>query len=309
MRLQTKRSEKLQKLILAKMIYERIAENRKKSFLLVAFFVLFLLVIVFILTKVFNLGYFSMAVLSIFVILQSFYNYYHGDKIVLKLSRAVPADRNKFMVLYDVTEALSIGYGLKTPKIYILPDQSINAFSTGRDPEHASIAVTLGAVKKLSRAELEGVIGHELSHIKNYDIRLMTVVSVFVGIIFMLASIFRNSFWSFNSDNNDDSISIIFMILGVLLIILSPLIARIIQSAISRHREFLADADSALLTHNPKGLIGALKKIKNENAISKVANAGNAHMFFANPLAGSKRFHLFDTHPPIDERIKALEDM
>ncbi len=175
------------------MIYKRIDNNKRKTFFILFFFLILISLLVYLFYYLFDLGAITLIIALIFVLMFSLYNYFHGDSVVLKLSKAVPAKREDNEILFDVVEELSIGDGLPTPKIYILPDDSINAFSTGRDPQHASVAVTRGALKKLSRTELEGVIGHELSHIKNYDIRLMTIVSVLVGLVIIMADIAHNA--------------------------------------------------------------------------------------------------------------------
>ena len=293
------------------MIYKRIDDNKRKTFFIVFFFFIFVSLLIYLFYYLFNLGAVTLIVALIFVLIFSLYNYFHGDSVVLKLSKAVPAKREENKILFDVVEELSMGYGLPTPKIYVLPDDSINAFSTGRDPQHASVAVTRGALTKLSRTELEGVIGHELSHIKNYDIRLMTIISVLVGLVIIMADIAHNAIFYGGLRKDDDAGNLYFLLLiiGLLLIVFAPLLARIIQYSISRKREYLADADSALLTHNPQGLIGALKKIKEEDLPSKTASAGTAHMYFANPLKSNKFRNLFMTHPPIDKRIEALSHL
>jgi heat shock protein HtpX len=199
------------------------------------------------------------------------------------------------------------------PNIYLINSPAINAFATGRNPKNSSIAITSGALEKLENEELEGVIAHELSHVKNYDILLMTIVVVLVGTI----SILSNWFWHINlfggkDDNNDKGgLGIALMIIGIILIILSPIIASLIQLAITRKREYLADASGALLTRYPQGLARALEKIKNDSSVLNTANAGTAHLYISNPFKGGKNFiaNAFSTHPPIEDRIAKLRQM
>ncbi len=292
------------------MIYKRIESNQRKTAVLIFFFIVFVVLLGVAFSYLLDFGIFGLIVAILLAVMMSVSGYYNGDKLILRISGAIPASPKKHKQLFNIVEALSIGAGIPTPKIYILPEKAINAFATGRDPQHASIAITEGALMKLNRQELEGVLGHEISHIKNYDIRLMTITSVLVGIVMIIADITFRSFWygGFRSrDREGDFIGLILFVLGLLLIALSPIIARIIQFAISRKREFLADADSALLTHNPKGLISALKKIKLENKPLKHSTKATAHLYISNPLPKGYFSKLFMTHPPIEERIKALE--
>ncbi len=292
------------------MIYKRIESNQRKTAVLIFFFIVFVVLLGVAFSYLLDFGIFGLIVAILLAVMMSVSGYYNGDKLILRISGAIPASPKKHKQLFNIVEALSIGAGIPTPKIYILPEKAINAFATGRDPQHASIAITEGALMKLNRQELEGVLGHEISHIKNYDIRLMTITSVLVGIVTIIADITFRSFWygGFRSrDREGDFIGLILFVLGLLLIAFSPIIARIIQFAISRKREFLADADSALLTHNPKGLISALKKIKLENKPLKHSTKATAHLYISNPLPKDYFSKLFMTHPPIEERIKALE--
>jgi heat shock protein HtpX len=219
-------------------------------------------------------------------------------------------EKNDNPYVYRIVENLCITAGVPTPKVYIIPSEAINAFATGRDPKHSSIAVTVGAVNKLENEELEGVIAHELSHVKNYDIRLMTIVVVLVGAISILANMFfRGSMFGGKSDDNKGNN--VLMIVGVILIILSPIIAQLIQLAISRRREYLADASGSLLTRYPEGLARALEKIANDKNVLDQASSATAHLFIANPLKNSGRLlaNAFSTHPPIEDRIKKLKEM
>ena len=225
-------------------------------------------------------------------------------------SGAQPITEADNTYLYHTVENLCITAGLPLPKIYIIPDGAINAFATGRDPQHASVAVTVGAINKLQNEELEGVIAHELSHVKNYDIRLMTIVIVLVGMITIFADIFlRGSFFGGRSrDNNGNPI---LLVIGLVLIVLSPVIAKLIQLAISRKREYLADASGALLTRYPEGLARALEKIEADPAVLASASSATAHLYIANPFKGTGKFfaNAFSTHPPVEDRIKKLREM
>jgi len=243
----------------------------------------------------------------------TFFSYFAGDKVALATSGAKPITKEDNPYVYRLVENLCITAGLPLPKIYIINDPTINAFATGRDPAHASIAITQGAIDKLENTELEGVIAHELSHVKNYDIRLMMVVIILVGIIALVSDwLMRGFFWGRRSERERDQLSAILMIIGIVLAILSPLIAQLIQLAISRKREFLADADGALLTRYPAGLANALEKIGLANKLPlKTANNATAHLYIANPFGQSQKFlsNLFSTHPPLEERIAQLRQM
>ncbi len=249
-----------------------------------------------------------------FSVISSFVSYWWSDKIVLAMSGAKEIDHDSNRELYHIVENLCITAGLPVPKIYVIDDTAPNAFATGRDPEHAVVAVTIGLLQKLDKAELEGVIAHELSHIGNRDILISTVVTVLVGVVVLLADWFRH--WSFfghsksDSDNRDGRITLIITVLAIVLSILAPIFAYMMQFAISRKREFLADADGALLTRYPEGLARALEKISADQEPLEVANRATAHMYIVTPLKGEAAIgwfsKLFMTHPPVEERIAAL---
>lgn len=246
----------------------------------------------------------------IFSVGMNIISYWYSDKIVLSMSGAKEAVHDEYTDLYHVVENLSITAGLPMPKIYIINDASPNAFATGRDKDHAVVAVTTGLLQILNRTELEGVIAHELSHIGNRDILLSTVVVVLVGFISLLANMFMRGGMRRGSDRNENGNGII-MIIGIIFIILSPIIAKLIQLAISRKREFLADASGALLTRYPDGLASALQKISDANIPMKNPNTATAHLYISNPFggAGKKAASLFSTHPPVEERVNALIGM
>jgi len=306
-------------------IYEATSSNKRKSAIVVVGFFLFVAITIYILSQAFGiyfgyepggLGFVGIAL--IISGLMSFGSYYYSDKIVLKISGARPADRNRDFNFYTVAENLSIASGLPTPKLYVIDDSATNAFATGRDPDHAVIVATSGLLQKLDRTELEGVIGHELSHVRNYDIRLMAIVAVMVGMIALMADFFlRMSFYGGRGKSSKKSgqLGVIILALGFLFALLSPFIAAIIKLAISRRREFLADAGAISLTRQPSGLISALQKIANDHEPLEAANKATAHLYIANPFkdkakSGVRMFAgLFNTHPPVIERIAALKKM
>lgn len=248
----------------------------------------------------------------IFSILMNIAGYWYSDKIVLKISGAVPAEKERYRELYNIVENLSITAGLPMPRVYVIPDRSPNAFATGRDKEHAVVAVTMGILDLLDYTELEGVIAHELSHIGNRDILLSTVVVVLVGFVALLSDFFiRYTFFGGRGGGNrDNRAQAMLMLVGIALAILAPIVATLIQLAVSRKREFLADASGALLTRYPEGLASALRKISAVNVPLRRANHATAHLFISNPFKGERAGNfltkLFMTHPPIEERIKAL---
>lgn len=289
--------------------YTEIRNNNFKTYLLLFFFFIFVILIAIALKYIFSFSGFGILFFAgVLAIIYALIGYYSGDKIVLSTSRAKPADEQQFMHLHNVVEGLAIAAGIPKPKVYVINDDSPNAFATGRDPDHASVAVTTGLLKTLNREELEGVIGHELSHIRNRDIRVMTIVTVLFGLISMASDIaLRSLLWGGgNNDNNNNSIM---LIVAIVFVVLAPIVAMMIQMAISRKREFLADASSAQLTRYPQGLANALKKISQTSKPVAVATKGTAHMYIANPLRGRQFSKLFDTHPPIQERISKLESM
>jgi len=249
-------------------------------------------------------------------VISSLASYYWGDKMVLAMSGARPADRQRDFDFFTVAENLAIAAGIPTPKLYVIDDTAMNAFATGRDPQHAVVCATSGILTRLERRELEGVIAHELSHIKNFDTRLMAVVAVLVGTIAFLADMFMRTLWwggGRRSRDRNDNLGGILLIIGIILAILSPIIATLIQLAVSRKREFLADASGAYLTRYPLGLAKALEKLSKDKEVLEAATNATAHLFITNPFKG-KNFGawfsgLFDTHPPIAERIKILRAM
>lgn len=306
-------------------IYEATASNKRKSAFVVVLFLVFVTVVLYVFSQAFavyigyepgGLGFVGIAL--ILSGLMSFGSYYFSDSIVLKISGARPADRNRDFKFYTVTENLSIAAGIPKPKLYVIDDTAPNAFATGRDPEHAVVVATTGLISKLDRTELEGVVAHELSHIKNYDIRLMSVVAVMVGTVALLADFFlRMSFYGRRgkSGRKSGQAGAIILVIGLVFAILSPIIATLIKLAIARRREFFADASSVAITRQPSGLISALQKISNDHEPLEAANKATAHLYIVNPFkdkakSGVKLFAgLFNTHPPIEERLAALQKM
>lgn len=292
-------------------MYNQIASNKLKSYLLMLLFFLVLVGIVWAWSLYFgqDSSYGAVIFAVILATTMNLISFYAGDSIALSIAGAKPIETEQNPYVFRMVENLSITAGLPTPKIYIINDSSMNAFATGRDPKHSSIALTTGIIEGLENEELEGVIAHELSHIKNYDIRLMMVVIVCVGVIALMADwLTRSLFWR-HRDNDNRNNNGIFMLIGLVLAILSPLFAKLIQLAISRKREFLADASGALLTRYPEGLARALEKISSQKQALKKANQATAHLYIANPFGREKMANLFSTHPPIAQRIASLRSM
>lgn len=296
-------------------MYNEIASNKRRSVILMVLFIAIIISLGYVFSRAQgDTSYAGVWFAIIFSLLSTSISYFQGDKIALWTSGARPITEEENKYVYHLVENLCIATGLPTPKIYIIDDLAINAFATGRKPELASIAITTGAIQKLKNEELEGVIAHEMSHIKNYDIRFMTLVAVLVGAISIMAQIFlRSQFWFGGGRRRDNEgggqLAAVFMIIGIVLAILSPIIAELIKLAISRRREYLADASGALATRFPEGLANALKKIEAENLPLQRASSATAHLFLSNPFKSNSFFNLFATHPPLEERIKRLREM
>jgi heat shock protein HtpX len=297
-------------------IQSQIRSNVTKTYFFIAGFIAFVILIGYIMGNALGYGNSWMFLAVIFSVISSFVSYYWGDKMVLAMSGARPADRERDFDFFTVAENLAIAAGIPKPKLYVIEDTAMNAFATGRDPAHAVVCATTGLLERMDRREIEGVIAHELSHVKNFDIRLMAVVAVLVGSIAFLADMFMRSLWwggGRRSRDRDNNLGGIFMIVGIVLAILSPIVATLIQLAISRKREYLADASGADLTRYPKGLASALEKLAGDTEVLEAASNATAHLYITNPFKG-KAFGawfsgLFDTHPPIAERIKILRAM
>ena len=295
-------------------LYTNAESNTRKTLLLISFFLLFIILIGWLFSYILD-SYFILVIAVFFSIIMSFSSYWYSDKMVLRMTRAKPIKKEDNPELYRIVENLCITAGLPIPKIYILDETQPNAFATGRDAEHAVVVVTRGLLEKLERVELEGVIAHELSHIGNRDILLQTVVVVLVGVIALASNWFlRISFLGGSGRRRGrGSAGLILLILGIVAAVLAPLAATLIKLAISRKREFLADASGALLTRYPEGLARALQKISSDSAPLKVANSSTAHLFISSPFKGKQSTSfftkLFMTHPSVEERIKALRGM
>lgn len=297
---------------------ERIAVNRRRSLLLIAGFLFFVVVFGYV------IGYawigdpvgalFGLGLALVVGIISGLVSYYGGASMVLAASRAKEISHEEAPVLFNVVEEMAIASGLPMPKVYIIQDTAPNAFATGRDPEHAVVAVTSGLLEKLDRDELQGVVAHEMAHVGNFDIRYSMLVGILVGTTVLISDFFLRGLWFGGGGRSREGggyIQIIMIVVAILLAILAPLFARLLQMSISRQREYLADATAVRLTRNPKGLADALNKISGDNEVLEVANRATAHLYIANPI---KKFEkrakgLFSTHPPMEERINILRGM
>lgn len=289
-------------------IYQQISANKQRSNLIILAFVIFITLAAYTISLALNLD--NSLIFGAFVLsaITSLGSYFIGDKIVLSLHGAHKADRRQYFDFYTTAENLSRAAQIPKPQLYVINSDAPNAFATGRDPQHAAVCVTTGLLDKLDRTELEGVIAHELSHIQNYDTRLMTVVSLLIG---GLSTLINLSYRSRLLDRDDDhrQVGNVLAIVGFVMMIFAPLIAQLIQLAISRRREFLADASAVKLTRQPSGLINALKIISANSIPFASASPATASMYISNPFAGHNLLSLFSTHPPIADRIRALESM
>lgn len=296
-------------------IHSQIQGNVAKTYVIMSVFVVFVVLVAYVLGVSLGYGTSWMWMAVIFSVVSSFVSYYWGDKMVLAMSGAKPANRKQHFDFFTVAENLAIAAGLPKPKLYVIDDTAMNAFATGRDPRHAVVCATTGILTKLERRELEGVIAHELSHIKNFDTRLMAVVAVLVGTVAFLADMFlRNLWWGRGRDRDEDrGVGQILLVVGIVLAIITPIIATLIQLAVSRRREYLADASAASLTRYPEGLARALEKLTGDREVLEAATNATAHLYIVNPFKG-KQFAawfsgLFNTHPPLKDRIKILRAM
>ena len=294
-------------------MFEDIKRNKMKSWFIILLFLAFIAVIVYYICMALDLGKTSIVIAMIFAIISTWGSYYYSDRIVLSLNKARPATKEENQKLVNILDSLVISSGLPaTPKLYIVEDSQPNAFATGRNPEHAVICVTTGLLDKLEYYELEGVLAHEMSHIKNYDILLSAVVSVMVGFVVILSDWFtRITFWGGpRRRDDDDNGNPILMFIGLIFLILAPIFGQLMQLAISRKREFLADATAVEFTRNPDGLISALLKISGDPNELKVANNATENMYIVNPFRGKKSSSsLWSTHPSIEDRVEALRNI
>jgi len=296
-------------------VYEQVDRNKIRSAIVMVFFVVFITLAAWILARALGFGLQVVGWVLIIAGFLSFASYWWSDKIILTISGARPADKKKDFQFFTVAENLALAADIPKPRLYVIDDLSPNAFATGRDINHAVVCATTGLLAQLDRTELEGVIAHEISHVKNYDTRLMSIVSILAGMVVLLADWFLRGmiFRGRSRDEDSGNLGTIFFLLGIVLSLLSPLIAQFIQLAISRRREFLADASAVMLTRQPDGLIRALEKISADRRPLVSANKATAHLFIVNPFKGEQAKswlnNLFNTHPPVEERIKILKEM
>ncbi len=301
-------------------MFEQIRSNKRRSALLVAGFVLLVVVIGFFIGLVAGFGPWGIAVALVVSAALAFASYWKSDAVALAVSRAKPADPEKYKRLHNLVEGLCIASGLPKPGVYVIDDPAPNAFATGRNPQHAAIAVTTGLLEKMNRVELEGVLAHELSHIKNYDILVSTLAVTMVGAVALLSDItIRTMWWNggrINREGDRDDGFNPLVLIGLVLLIVGPIVARVMQATISRRRETLADVSACQLTRYPPGLISALEKLRDDTTVTHSASTATAHLWIEQPMSGVgdegrfRSFHkLFDTHPPLDERISLLREL
>lgn len=305
-------------------MYDRIASNVRKTWMLIFIFVLLVSAVGYFFGYFTGTGMWGLGVAVVFSILMTWGSYFASDKIALAMSRAKPADENTYRQLHNIVEGLCIAAGLPKPRVYVVDDPAPNAFATGRNPEHAAIAVTTGLMERMDRDELEGVIAHELSHVQNRDTLVMTIAVTLVGVVVLLADWMLRALWWGGGRDNDrgGGLGAPIAALGLVLLVLAPIIAQLLQFAVSRRREFLADVDGVNLTRHPEGLIGALEKLKHDPTVVRTASRATAHLWIESPIqrdahaetrktkrSGARLNRLFDTHPPLDERIDALRSL
>ncbi|MFN8018581.1 MAG: M48 family metallopeptidase [Acidimicrobiales bacterium] len=303
-------------------MYDQVAQNKRRSALLIAVFVLVTMAVIATILYLFDFGFSAIIIAAVVAIASAWASYWKSDAIALKMSRAVPADEHTYARLHNLVEGLCIASGLPKPRIYIIDDVAPNAFATGRNPKHAAIAVTTGLLEKMNRVELEGVLAHELSHIKNNDILVSTLAVTMVGLITIAADIsIRMMWWNGGrnrrgNDPDSNGAGAILAIFGLVLLLLSPLLAKMMQMAVSRRRESLADMSAVEMTRYPPGLISALEKLRDDSTVVHSSSRATAHLWIEQPTAQteeegklSKWNRLFDTHPPLEERIEALQEL
>lgn len=294
-------------------MFESVRRNKRNSFFILFSFIFVVTLLLYFLCIAFSVdAYIAITIAFIFSIITSWSSYYFSDKIILSVSHARPATLEEDRKLVHILDALMLSAGLKyRPKLYVMDEAQPNAFATGRNQKNSIICVTTGLLEKLDYYELEGVLAHEMGHIKNYDILLSAIVTVLVGLVVMVADIFSRSAFRFHDRDNDSSSNIFAIVIGLILLIISPILSKLMQLAISRKREFLADATAIEITRNPQGLISALRKLDASTEDLQNINKATAHMYIVNPLKATqnkkKRNDLFSTHPSIEQRIEALE--
>ena len=289
-------------------MYSAIAENKRRTVIIMTFFVLVTAVLGWLFSQIYGGGRPSITIgVLIGALVYSLISYFAGSKLALAVNGAQPVKKRDNARLYRIVENLAITEGLPTPAIYIMEDPSPNAFATGRDPNNSSVCVTTGLLDIMNDSELEGVLAHEMGHVKNYDIRVNIIAFALTAAIGLLADIMLRMAW-FGDDDRDNN-NQLFFVLGIVAAILAPLVATLIQLAVSRQREYLADATSAMTTRYPEGLESALKKIQQTGSVMQKQSTSTAHLFFANPLRKKGITNLFSTHPPIEDRIKRLQEI
>lgn len=296
-------------------MFEEVRGNKIKSVALIVLFLFLVAALGLVVGLFYGSLVFGIALTTIAGLVYVLIVYNSGDQMILTMTGAKPVTKKEYPYLYHTLEGLSIAAGIPTPKAYVIEDSALNAFATGKDPEHASVTVTTGLLEKMNRQELEGVVAHEMSHVKNYDIRFMMLAVVLVGLVTLLSDFILRSFlWSGHKRDNrgGGNIQIVFILIGLLFAILAPVIGYLIKMAVSRKREFMADANAAILTRYPPGLASALEKIKKDpDPLVDKANKATAHLFISTPFRKEHSFvtNIFATHPPIEERIKRLKEM
>jgi heat shock protein HtpX len=302
-------------------VNEQIARNKRRTFLMLFGFVVIITLVATAIVLLFGGGWVGVIIAFVIALALAWGSYYNSDKIAIAASRAQPADENEYRRYHNLVEGLCIAAGLPKPKLFVVDDPAPNAFATGRNPKHSSVAVTTGLLEVMNRVELEGVLAHELSHIKNYDILVTTIAVTAVGTIALISDIgLRFAFWggmSDRRDNNGDSgpLGAIIAIASLAVLMLAPFAGYLMQMAMSRNREYLADASGVQLTRYPPGLISALEKLRDDHAVVHHATKATAQMWIEQPLEtdekkpGSKFNNLFDTHPPLEDRIRRLQEM
>lgn len=297
-------------------VYEQVDRNKRRSAIIMVLFVVVIALVAWVFSRILGYGPGMVGFALIIAGAMSFASYWWSDKIILTISGARPADKKRDFNFFTVAENIAMAAQTPVPKLYVIEDTAPNAFATGRDPQHAVVCATTGLLQKLDRTELEGVVAHELSHVRNYDTRLMSIVAILVGMITLLADWFLRGlrFGSRDQDERGSNLGAVLFVVGIVLALLSPIIARLIQLTLSRRRELLADASAVMITRFPEGLARALEKIAADKEPLEAANKATAHLYITNPL---KNRHdkigwfasLFNTHPPVEERIKALRSM
>jgi heat shock protein HtpX len=300
-------------------LYDQIASNKRRSALLITAFVVLVFLVAWAFNEVLGYGVAGLIVALAVTLVTSFAAYWKSDAVALAMSHAKPADPTQYARLHNLVEGLCIAAGLPKPRVYVIDDIAPNAFATGRNPQHAAVAVTTGLLEKMNRVELEGVLAHELSHVKNYDILVSTLAVTMVGIVALMSDWgLRTIFWGGGRRRNNESAGpqAIFALLGFALLIFTPIAARLMQFAVSRRREALADVSGVSLTRYPPGLISALEKLKEDQTVVHSGSRATAHLWIEAPVArrpeeGRMAWlgRLFDTHPPLDERIEALREL